>query len=51
MSLRSVLLGRDARGLDDHSDLIRCQDYTDTVQGAHQVHTVQGMLTKTEVSR
>jgi hypothetical protein len=48
MNRSPVQLRRDARGLDDPSDLIRCQDYTETVQGA-QAHTVQGKLTKTEV--
>jgi hypothetical protein len=45
-----VQLRRDARGLDDFSDLIRCQDYTETVQvGGTSTHSA-GKLTKTEVS-
>ena len=39
---------RDARGLDDPSDLIRCQDYTKQY-GDTGTHSA-GKLTKTEVS-
>jgi hypothetical protein len=45
-----VQLRRDARGLDDPSDLIRCQDYTHrNSTGGTGTHSA-GKPTKTEIS-
>jgi hypothetical protein len=41
VSFSSVLLYRDALGLDDPSDLYRCQDYTQYSTRSGTAHTVQ----------